>query len=108
MIAIVGGKATGHYRFNRGFYGLADMPVIFQEKIDKTLKNTEPAWQDDVIIVTRGSIGKHKLKLHSVLGLLERQGYKASFKKLKLFEKKATWCGFSIDEKGPKKTKLPP
>ena len=31
VIAIEGGKATGQYRFKRGFYGLADMPVVFQE-----------------------------------------------------------------------------
>ena len=37
VMEIVGGQATGNYRFNRGFYGLADMPVIFQEKIDETL-----------------------------------------------------------------------
>ena len=60
VIAIVGGQATGHYRFKRGFYGLADMPFIFQEKIDKTLRGKAPAWQDDVIAVTRGSIDKHQ------------------------------------------------
>ena len=37
VAAIVGGKATGHYRFREGFYGLADMPVVFQTKIDKML-----------------------------------------------------------------------
>ena len=104
----MGGNATGHYRFNRGFYGLANMPVIFQEKFDKTIQNTAPAWQDAVIIVTRGPIEKHKKELDEVLGLLEKQGYKASFKKYKLFEKKATWCGFAIDEKGisPKEDKV--
>ena len=82
------------------------MPVIFQEKFDKWLKETSPVWQDVVIIVTRGEIDKHKKELDEVLGLLEKQGY-ASFKKSKLFEKKATWCGFAIDEKGisPKEDK---
>ena len=28
VIALVGEKVTGHYRFNKGYYGLADMPVI--------------------------------------------------------------------------------
>ena len=36
-----GGNFTGYYRFLKGFYGLADIPTIFQEKIVKTLeKNT--------------------------------------------------------------------
>ncbi len=108
VIAIVGGKATGHYRFNRGFYGLADMPVIFQEKIEKTLKYTAPAWQDAVILVTRGSIEQHKRELDELLSLLEKEGYKASFKKSNMFEKKANWCGFAIDDKGisPKEDKV--
>ena len=108
VIAIVGGQATGHYRFNRGFYGLADMLVIFQEKIDETLRERKaPAWQDDVTVVTRGSIDKHQMELNEILKLLEGQGYKASFKKSKLFEKKATWCGFEIEENGisPNKTR---
>ena len=37
VAAIVGGKATGHYRFRKGFYGFADMPVVFQTKIDKVV-----------------------------------------------------------------------
>ena len=59
VIAIVGGKVTGHYRFNKGFYGLADIPVIFQEKLDKILNYKTPVWQDDIIVVTRGSPDQH-------------------------------------------------
>ena len=36
-IAIIGGDATGNFQFIKGFYGLSDMPTIFQEKIDETL-----------------------------------------------------------------------
>ncbi len=39
VIALVGGEVTDHYRFNKGFYGLADMPVLFQENLDKTLNS---------------------------------------------------------------------
>ncbi len=35
--SIVGGAATGTYRFLTGFYGLADMPAEFQQTVDKTL-----------------------------------------------------------------------
>ena len=37
VAAIVGGKATGYYRFKKGFCGLADMPVFFQTKSIKSL-----------------------------------------------------------------------
>ena len=34
---MVGGDATGTYRFLTGFYGLTDMPAEFQKAIDCTL-----------------------------------------------------------------------
>ena len=41
IFAVTGGNFTGHYRFLEGFYGLADIPTIFQEKIDQTLENKQ-------------------------------------------------------------------
>ena len=45
IFAVTGGNFTGYYRFLNGFYGLADVPTIFQEKIDQTLENnTQLGW----------------------------------------------------------------
>ena len=41
---IVGGIATGTYRFLTGFYGLADMPAEFQKAMDRTLNNSFVSW----------------------------------------------------------------
>ena len=60
IYAVTGGDFTGYYRFLKGFYGLADIPTIFQEKIDQTLENKHPAWLDDIIIVTKGPKEQHK------------------------------------------------
>ena len=38
---IVGGQATGTYRFLTGFYGLADMPAEFQKAMDRTLNHSK-------------------------------------------------------------------
>ena len=46
-------EKNGDYRFLKGFYGPADIPTIFQEKIDRTLGHQTPVWLDDIIIVTR-------------------------------------------------------
>ena len=54
------GNFTGYYRFLKGFYGLVDIPTIFQEKIDQKLENKHPAWLDDIIEVTEGSKEQHK------------------------------------------------
>ena len=64
--AITGEKINGYYRFLKGFYGPADIPRIFQEKIDRTLGHQTPVWLDDIIIVTRRfqrSLGVHHQKL---------------------------------------------
>ena len=53
VFAITGGKFSGYYRFKKAFYGLADIPTIFQEKIDRTLEYCTPAWLDDILVVTR-------------------------------------------------------
>ena len=47
---ILGGKATGTYRFLNGFYGLTDMPATFQKTIDVTLQNCHNkfAFLDDI------------------------------------------------------------
>ena len=76
------------------------MPVIFQEKLDKTLNFRTPVWQDDIIIVTRGSAEEHYEEVAEVLNNLEENGYRASLEKSKFFQKSATWCGFDIDENG--------
>ena len=59
IFTVTGGEFTGYYRFLKGFYGLADIPTIFQERIDKTLEFKHPAWLDDNIIVTKGTVKKN-------------------------------------------------
>ena len=67
VFAITGANFSSYYRFKKGFYGLADIPTIFQEKIDRTLEYCTPAWLDDIIIVTRGDRKDHEKKLFDVL-----------------------------------------
>ena len=58
---IVGGKATGTYRFLRGFYGLADMPAEFQKAMDRTINHAKNTFcfLDDIVIVSKGSEIEH-------------------------------------------------
>ena len=52
---ILGGKATGTYRFLKGFYGLTDIPATFQKPIDVTLQNSHNkfALLDDILVITK-------------------------------------------------------
>ena len=96
--AITGEKIN---RFVKGFYGPADIPTIFQEKIDRTLGHQMPVWLDDIIVVTRGTKEQHTQKLESVLTKLENEGYKASKKKKsKFYQKETVWLGLTISQDG--------
>ena len=78
IFAVTGGDFTGYYRFLKGFYGLADISTIFQEKIDQTLENKHPTFLDDIIIVTKGPKEQHKKELIEVLTRLENADYRLS------------------------------
>ena len=99
--ALTGGKFSGYYRLKKGFYGLADISTIFEEKIDRTVGYCTPAWLDDIILVTRGNKRKfHEKKLVDVLNKLEKAGYRASKKKAEYFMKRTKWLDHEIDENG--------
>ena len=67
LFALTGGKFSGYYRFEKGFYGLADVPTTFQEKTDRTLGYCTQAWLDDIIVITRRHKQDHEKKLFDVL-----------------------------------------
>ena len=100
-------KINGFYRFRKAFYGPADIPTIFQEKIDRTLGHETPVWLDDITVVTRGTKEEHTQKLESVLTKLENEGYKASKKKSKFYLKQTIWLRqpFAQDGIRPNKEK---
>ena len=66
---ILGGKATGTYRFINGFYELTDMPATFQKTIDKTLHdiNSKFAYLDDILIITKKTLDEHEKELDKIL-----------------------------------------
>ena len=98
IFAVTGGDFTGYHRFLKRFYGLADIPTIFQEKIGQTLENEHPAWLDDIIIVTKGSKGQHKKELIEALTRLENAGYRLSGNKSEFFKPEIEWIGHKIDQ----------
>ena len=81
VFALIGGTVTGFYRFKKGFYGLSELPTIFQGKMDRTLKFKTPAWIDDIIIVTRGKKSEHLKQVEEILTDLQEAGYRAGKEK---------------------------
>ena len=100
MFTITGGEFTGYYRFLKGFNRLADIPTIFQERIDKTLEFKHPPWLDDIIIVTKGTMEKHEAVVTETMRNLVKAGYKLHPKKCEFFKQEAEWIGHRIDQNG--------
>ena len=71
---------NGHYRYKKRFYGLSDIPTIFQEKKDRTLNYRTSVCLDDIKLVPRGDKEKYREKLFTKLGQLQEAGCRASEK----------------------------
>ena len=58
---IIGGKATGTYRFITGFYGLTVMSTEFQKAMDSELVNLPNTYVflDDILVVMNGTKENH-------------------------------------------------
>ena len=100
IFAVTGGDFNGYYRFLKGFYCLADIPTIFQEKIDQILENKRPAWLDDIIIVTKVSKEQHKKELIEVLTRLGNAGYRLRENQSEFSKTEIEWIGHKMDQNG--------
>ena len=87
VFSIIRGDFTGHYRIEEGFYGLSDIPTVFQKQIDKMLEFKTPVCPDYIISVTNGTTEDHEPDVTEVLSKLQNAGYRASEKKTEVFKR---------------------
>ena len=80
---IIGGKASGTYRFINGFYGLTNMPATFQKTIDKTLHdiNSNFFYLDDILIITKRTKDEHEKEIGKTLHRLNEENLAISLQK---------------------------
>ena len=102
--AIIGGKASGIYRFKTGFYGLSVMPTEFQRIMEDILINISNVFVfiDDILIVTKGTKEEHEEKVREVFRKLDSRKLQLKEEKCKIAKNEIDWLGFSISEKGIK------
>ena len=83
--SLIGENATGTYQFQTGFYGLTDIPAVFQKAVDLTLTNCSNtyAYFDEILVVTKGTLDTHRQKLQTVLTKLEEENLSISLDKCK-------------------------
>ena len=100
--SILGGKATGTYRFKTGFYGLTDMPTEFQKAMDRTLgvSNNEFCFLDDVLIATVGTIQEHNEVAEATLIKLFNEGFSLKLSKCEFSVVETEWLGFKLNREG--------
>ena len=59
-----------------------------------------PAWLDDIIVVTKGSVEKHEMEVKETMKKLEKAGYRLNPKKCDFFKNEAERFGHKIDQNG--------
>ena len=85
---IVGGQATGTYRFLTEFYGLAVMPAKFQKAMDHTLNHAKNTFcfLVDILIVSKGDKPEHKKLVIIVLKKLDDEILALKLAKCEFFQ----------------------
>ena len=87
IFTVTGGEITGYYRFLNGIYGLADIPTIFQDRIDKTVEHKHPAWLDDILIATKGDVKDYQAKVRETMKKLKNAGHRSNPKKCEFLKR---------------------
>ena len=99
---IISGDMTDTYRFQTGFYGLTDMPAEFQKAMDYSLiglKNTY-CFLDDILIVSKGSLEKHKSYVMNCLQRLDDENLRISLPKCHFGKLEIDCLGYHISQSG--------
>ena len=101
---ILGGQATGKYRFTTSFYGLTNMQAQFQKAIDNTLKGLADTYSflDDIIIVSGGRIKNHKEKVFKCIQKLDKENLSINLEKCHFAKNEIEWLGFEFNQNGIK------
>ena len=104
---ILGGRATGAYRFINGFYGLTDIAATFQKTKNKTLQNinTKVAYLDDILVITKGSLQVLENELDKIMRKLNEENLAINLQKCEFAKEEARWLGFKVTPNGVTPTK---
>ena len=99
---ILGGNATGTYRFINGFYGPTDMLATFQKVMDYTLINipSAHAFLDDIIRITKSTQEDHENEIDKDLYKLDKEKLAISLQKCEFLQTEITWLGYKKTQMG--------
>ena len=89
---LVGGKSTGTYRFQTGFYGLTLMPAEFQRVMDTILSEFPQAHA----FIDEGTEIEHISAVERILRKLDRENMSLKLTKCQFARKECDWLGHKI------------
>ena len=93
--SLVGGKSTGTYRFQTGFYGHTTMPAELQRVMDTILLEFPQAhaFIDDILVVTKGTKIEHISSFERILRKSDRKNMSLKLAKYQFDRKECEWLG---------------
>ena len=96
--SLVGGKSTGTYRFQTGFYGLTTMPAEFQRVMDTIISEFPQAhaFNDYILVVTKGTEIEHISTVEKILRKLDRKNMSLKLTKCQFLRRECEWLGHKI------------
>ena len=100
--SLVGGKLTGTYPFQTGFYGLTTMPAEFQRVMDTILSEFPQAhaFIDDILVVTKGTDIEHISTVERILRKLDCENMSLKLTKCQFARRGCEWLGHKITRTG--------
>ena len=100
--SLIGGRATGTYRFKTGFYGVTTMPAELQHTMDCILAGYPQvhALIDDILVVIKGTAIDHIATVEKILKKLNRENLSLKLTKCKLAQREFEWLGHKIKSTG--------
>ena len=100
--AIVGGKASGIYRFLTGFCGLTVMLTEFQRIMEEVSINTANVYVfiDEILIVTKGTKEEHEEKVREVFKKLDSRKFQLKEDNAKLQKTRSNGSDLTYQKRG--------
>ena len=78
------------------------MPTEFQKIMDSVFSAVKNVFTfiDDILVATRGTKQEHMTKVHEVLQILSKAGFRVKAEKCQIAVKSTDWLGFQLSPEG--------
>ena len=99
---ILGGEATGTYRFKKGFYGLTTIANEFQRNMEETLRGEQNATTilGEILVYSNGTKEEHMKTVIRVCKRLNDAGVRLDGGNSVFAATRVEWAGYELEQHG--------